>query len=145
MGINMTLEEIKVFLAEQKICRMATVDKDVIPHVIPMWYVILEGDIYIETTGTTKKVKNIESNRKVSLVMDAGEFLYDYRGVMMQGKMEVVSDKPLFKRFREAYAQRYFGSNEHPGYKFLTSIPNRVLLKFIPDKFVSWDYRKLKF
>ncbi len=145
MGINMTPEEIKVFFAEQKVLRMATVDKDGMPHVVPMWYVILEGDIYIETTGTTKKVKNVESNRKVSLVVDTGEFLYDYRGVMMQGKMEVVSDKALFKRFREAYAQRYFGSNEHPGYKFLTSIPNRVLLKFIPDRFVSWDYRKLKF
>lgn len=145
MGINMAPEEIKVFLAEQKVCRMATVDKDGMPHVIPMWYVILGGDICIETTESTKKVKNVESNRKVSLVVDAGEFLYDYRGVMMQGKMEVVSDKALFKRFREAYAQRYFGSNEHPGYKFLTSIPNRVLLKFIPDKFVSWDYRKLKF
>lgn len=141
----MTPEEIKVFLAEQKVCRMATVDKDGMPHVIPMWYVILDGEIYIETTGNTKKVKNVESNKKTALIIDAGDSLYDYRGVMMQGSMEIVKDKALFERFREAYAQRYFGSNEHPGYKFLTSIPNRALLKFIPEKFVSWDYRRLKF
>ncbi len=145
MGIIMNPQEIKVFLAEQKVCRMATVDKSGMPHVIPMWYVIVDGDIYVETTGTTKKVRNVESNGKVSLVVDAGEFLYDYRGVMMQGKMELVNDKALFKRFREAYAQRYFGSDEHPGYRFLTGIPNRVLLKFTPERFYSWDYRKLKF
>ena len=145
MGINMTTEEIKVFLAEQKVCRMATVGRDGMPHVIPMWYVILGGDIYIETTGTTKKVKNVKSTKKAALIVDAGDSLYDYRGVMTQGKMEIVKDKALFDRIREAYAQRYFGSTEHPGYKFLTGIANRVLLKFIPEKFVSWDYRKMKF
>jgi nitroimidazol reductase NimA-like FMN-containing flavoprotein (pyridoxamine 5'-phosphate oxidase superfamily) len=145
MDINMTPGEIKVFLAEQKVCRMATVGKDGMPHVIPMWYVILGGEIYIETTGTTKKVKNVKSTKKTALIVDAGDSLYDYMGVMMQGKTEIVKDKAIFGRFREAYAQRYFGSNEHPGYKLLTGIPNRVLLKFIPEKFASWDYRKMKF
>lgn len=145
MGINMTPEEIKVFLAEQKVCRMATVGKDGMPHVIPMWYVILGGEIYIETTETTKKVKNVKSTKKTALVVDAGDSLYDYRGVMMQGTTEIVNDKAIFERLREAYAQRYFGSTEHPGYKLLTGIPNRLLLKFIPEKFVSWDYRKIKF
>ncbi|MBI2486721.1 MAG: pyridoxamine 5'-phosphate oxidase family protein [Deltaproteobacteria bacterium] len=124
---------------------MATVDEDGMPHVVPMWYVILDGDIYIETTGTTKKVRNVESNKKTPLIVDAGDSVYDYRGVMIQGRMELVEDKALFKRFREAYAQRYFGSDEHPGYKLLTGIPNRVLLKFIPEKSASWDYRKWKF
>jgi nitroimidazol reductase NimA-like FMN-containing flavoprotein (pyridoxamine 5'-phosphate oxidase superfamily) len=145
MGINMTPEEIKIFLAEHKVCRMATVGKDGMPHVIPMWYAIIDGGIYIETTGTTKKVKNVESTKKTALIIDVGDSLYDYRGVMMQGKTEIVNDKGIFERFREAYAQRYFGSNEHPGYKFLTGMPNRVLLKFIPEKFVSWDYRKMRF
>lgn len=46
---------------------------------------------------------------------------------------EKTSDKALFARFRETHAQRYFGSNEHPGYKLLTSIPSRALLKFSPE------------
>ena len=145
MGINMNPQEIKVFLAEQKVCRMATVDKSGMPHVIPMWYVIVDGDIYIETTGTTKKVRNVKSTKKASLVIDDGNSLHDFRCVMIQGKMEVIGDKAIFKKFREAYAQRYFGSDEHPGYRFLTGIPNRVLLKFTPERFYSWDYRKLKF
>ncbi|MGH7792845.1 MAG: pyridoxamine 5'-phosphate oxidase family protein [Thermodesulfobacteriota bacterium] len=134
MGINMTPEEIKVFLADNKVCRMATVEKDGMPHVVPMWYVILDGEIYIETTGTTKKVKNIESTKKTAIIVDAGDSLYDYRGVMMQGKTEILRDGAFLKRFREALSQRYFGSDEHPGYKLLTSIPNRVLLKFITTR-----------
>lgn len=134
-----------MFVAENKICRMATVDRSGMPHVIPMWYVILDGGIYIETTGGSKKVRNIESNDKVSLVIDAGNTLYDYRGVVMQGTVEFVNDKDIFKRFREALAQRYFGTTEHPGFIALTSIHDRVLLRFSPKKQASWDYRKLKF
>lgn len=145
MSINMTPEEIKVFLADNKVCRMATVDKDGMPHVVPMWYVILDGEIYIETTGTTKKVKNVESTKKTAIIVDAGDSLYDYRGVMMQGETEILNEKAFFKRFREALSQRYFGSDEHPGYKLLTSMPNRVLLKFVPKQTASWDYRKWKF
>ncbi len=141
----MTEEEVKVFLAEHKVCRMATVDKNGMPHIVPMWYVILDGQIYMEATGETKKVRNIEFNQNVSLVIDSGGFLYDYRGVMMQGKMEKVGDEKMFKRFREALAQRYFGTTEHPGYRALTSIPNRVVLKFILEKTASWDYRKMAF
>ena len=124
---------------------MATVGKDGMPHAVPMWYVILDGEIYIETTGTTKKVKNVEATKKAAIIVDAGDSLYDYRGVMMQGMTEVLRDGAFLKRFREALAQRYFGSDEHPGYRVLTSIPDRVLLKFIPEKTASWDYRKWKF
>jgi nitroimidazol reductase NimA-like FMN-containing flavoprotein (pyridoxamine 5'-phosphate oxidase superfamily) len=145
LSINMKEDEIKVFLAENKICRMATADNRGIPHVVPMWYVILDDCIFIETTGSTKKVRNIEKNDNVSIVIDRGEFLYDYRGVIMQGKMEFVKDEDLIRRFREAFAQRFFGSDQHPGYKALTSIPHRVVLKFFPQKVASWDYRKMSF
>src|SRR5574341_1325876 len=106
MGLNMTPQEVRVFLAEQKVCRMATVDKSGMPHVIPMWSVILDGDIYIETTGTTKKVRNVKSTKKVFLVIDDGDSLHNFRGVMIQGRMKIIRDQVPFKKFMESYIHR---------------------------------------
>ena len=46
----------------------------------------------------------------------------------------------MLARFREAMAQRYFGTAEHPGYKYLVSGSDPLLMKVVPKKVVTWDY-----
>jgi hypothetical protein len=51
-----------------------------------------------------------------------------------------VKDKKMLVRFREAMAQRYFGTSEHPGYQYLISGADPLLMKVIPKKIITWDY-----
>jgi hypothetical protein len=63
---------------------------------------------------------------------------------MIQGTVKFVTDKRMLARFREAMAQRYFGTSEHPGYKSLVSGSDPLLMKVVPKKIVTWDYRQKK-
>ncbi len=130
----------KIFLGQQKVCRLATVDRRGQPHVVPVWHIIMDGDIYIETSPNSKKGRNLKANPKMALVIDAGDNFDAYKGVMIQGTVEFVKDKRVLARFRDAMAQRYFGTAEHPGYKYLVSGSDPLLMKVIPKKVVTWDY-----
>jgi PPOX class probable F420-dependent enzyme len=130
----------KIFLGEQKVCRLATVDGRGQPHVVPVWHILLDGDLYIETSPNSKKGRNLKANPKVALVVDAGDGFNAYKGVMIQGSVKFVKDKKMLARFREAMAQRYFGTAEHPGFKYLVSGGDPLLMKVIPKKVVTWDY-----
>jgi PPOX class probable F420-dependent enzyme len=132
----------KVFLGEQKVSRLATVDRRGQPHVVPVWHILLDGDIYIETSPTSKKARNLKASPKVALVIDAGDRFDTYKGVMIQGTVQVVKDKRMLARFLDAMAQRYFGTSEHPGYKYLTSGSDPLLMKIVPKKVVTWDYSR---
>ena len=133
-------QAMKIFLGEQKVCRLASVDRRGQPHVVPVWHILLDGDIYIETSPNSKKGQNLRANSKMALVVDAGDGFDTYKGVMIQGTVEFVKDKQKLARFREAMAQRYFGTAEHPGYKYLVSGSDPLLMKVIPKKVVTWDY-----
>jgi PPOX class probable F420-dependent enzyme len=139
---KLSKQAMKIFLGEQKVCRLATVDRRGQPHVVPVWHILLDGEIYVETSPRSKKAKNIMANPKVALVIDAGDRFDTYKGVMIQGVAEVVKDRRTLARFQEAMAQRYFGTTEHPGYKYLVSGGAPLLMRVIPKKVVSWDYSK---
>ena len=133
-------QAMKIFLGEQKVCRLATVDRRGQPHVVPVWHILLDGDIYIETSPSSKKGQNLRANPKMALVVDAGDGFDTYKGVMIQGTVEFVKAKQMLARIRDAMAQRYFGTAEHPGYKYLVSGSDPLLMKVIPKKVVTWDY-----
>ena len=137
-------QAMKIFLGEQKVCRLATVDRNGQPHVVPVWHILLDGDIYIETSPNSKKGQNLRANPKMALVVDAGDTFDTYKGVMIQGTVEFVKAKQTLARFRDAMAQRYFGTAEHPGYKYLVSGSDPLLMKVIPKKLVTWDYGQKK-
>jgi len=141
---KLSRQAMKIFLGEQKVCRLATVDRRGQPHVVPVWHILLDGDLYIETSPSSKKGLNLKTNPKMALVVDAGDTFDTYKGVMIQGRVEFVKDKKMLVRFREAMAQRYFGTSEHPGYKYLVSGSDPLLMKVIPKKIVTWDYSQKK-
>jgi len=137
---KLSRQAMKIFLGEQKVCRLATADCRGQPHVVPVWHILLDGDLYIETSPKSKKGLNLKANPKMALVVDAGDTFDTYKGVMIQGRVEFVKDKKMLVRFREAMAQRYFGTSEHPGYKYLVSGSDPLLMKVIPKKIITWDY-----
>ena len=141
---KLSRQAMKIFLGEQKVCRLATADRFGQPHVVPVWHILLDGDLYIETSPSSKKGLNLKTNPKLALVVDAGDTFDTYKGVMIQGRVEFVKDKKMLVRFREAMAQRYFGTSEHPGYKYLVSGSDPLLMKVIPEKVVTWDYSQKK-
>lgn len=140
MGKKLSRQAMKVLLGQQKVCRLATVDRYGQPHVVPVWHILLDGDIYIETSPRSKKGRNLQVNPRAALVVDAGDSFESYKGIMIQGRVEFVKDKQMLSRFRDAMAQRYFGTAEHPGYKYLISGSDPLLMKVIPKKVVTWDY-----
>ncbi|MDD5558364.1 pyridoxamine 5'-phosphate oxidase family protein [Candidatus Methylomirabilis sp.] len=144
MGKTMNQQAIDVFLGQQKVCRLATVDRQGQPHVVPVWHILLDGELYVETSPRSKKGRNLQANQKVALVIDAGDSFEHYKGIMIQGIVEFVNDKRMLQRFRDAMAQRYFGTAEHPGYKYLVSGPDPLLMKVVPKKVVTWDYSQKK-
>lgn len=143
MDISMTEEEAKLFIAGRKLCRIATVSPRGTPHVVPIWFVVLDGEIYISTQASTRKGRNMEASDRVGLVFDRGWSFDDFRGVSFQGRVERVVSPELEERVREAMAQKYFGSNRHPGYLFLSRMPDSVVYRFVPESTYSWDSDKL--
>ena len=64
---------------------LSSIGADGFPHSVPLGY-FRDGDrIYCGVRDGTQKLRNIEANPKVSLVVESGSTMADIKGAMVQG------------------------------------------------------------
>jgi len=65
--------------------------------------------------------------------------------IVIEGKVEEVTDETTIKRFYEGYVKKYFGQNylDHLAYQQLFNMPGRVVFKIKQEKIATWDYSKI--
>ncbi len=126
------------YVGLQKIGRLATADASGMPHNTPIFYVLMDGEIYIGTQRGRKKVRNIQANSQVCFTIDTDES--PYKGIMIQGQAELIEDDTLHARFREGLIYRYYGSTDNPGWQYVQSLGASVLIKINATSFYSWDF-----
>ena len=129
------------FLKEQKILRLATIDGDGMPHIVPVWYKYQGGKINIGTNTKTLKAKNIARNNRVSFCVDVGVNAPDIYGVLGQGTAELlVTDRRKIKTIARQILLRYF--DEIKGNKSAEELlaDTDCIIQMTPTKFTVWKY-----
>jgi nitroimidazol reductase NimA-like FMN-containing flavoprotein (pyridoxamine 5'-phosphate oxidase superfamily) len=63
---------VAAYLAGSVRARVATVGKDGSPHVVPMSYVVLDGNVTFWADNLSQKVKNLQRDPRVSVIVDDG-------------------------------------------------------------------------
>ena len=81
----MSDDEIADFVARNRTGTMATVGPEGQPHLVAMWYAVVDGDIWIETKVKSQKVVNIRRNARVSFMIEAGMTYDSLAGVSFEG------------------------------------------------------------
>src|ERR1043166_5421132 len=104
-----------------------------LPHVVAMNYFARDGAFYMTSYGKAQKVVNIRRNPKVAVMIEAGDEYAELRGVMIQGRCEILDDEASVRAAFEARAvAQASASPVQPG--ALASAPKRVVLKIVPEK-----------
>ena len=127
------------FLKSQKILRLATIGKNKIPHIVPVWYRYSEKKFYIGTNTRTQKAKNIKKNRMVSCCMDVGINAPKIYGVMIQGSASLILENNKVKRLAKKILLRYFKTLDNKSAKELLDDTD-CIIEIIPEKFSVWNY-----
>ncbi len=138
---KMSKEEVDAFLDSKPGWMMLTSQgRDGYPHTVPIGY-FRDGDrIFMGCRENTQKVKNIERNPKVSLVIEDGKTMSDLRGILFRGYASVVrEDEERLKISRLAAKLRGAPEDEWP----TTASAGAVFIKVDSPRVTSWDYSKV--
>lgn len=132
--------EIKEFLDGAVVARIATVDSHGDPYITPVWQE-WDGEVmWIIPREKTIFVKHIQKNPRVSLscAADSGT----YTRVLFRGNAEIVKGPALMEgdwlEIARRMSVRYLGPRG-PEYLEGSVDRPRYLIKFTPEKTISWD------
>ena len=131
------------FICERRVARLATADGDGRPAVIPICYVFCGGCFYSPidekpkrvSQRALKRVRNIEANPHVSLVID--DYSEDWSKLVytiVSGLAEVILPGDEHARAVALLRDKY------PQYVRM-AIDERMMIKITPTRIKRWDAR----
>jgi nitroimidazol reductase NimA-like FMN-containing flavoprotein (pyridoxamine 5'-phosphate oxidase superfamily) len=141
--IAMTQAEIDAFLADQRVCRVATNGSDG-PHATPLWFGWDASHAWLYSITRSQRWADLQADPRISLVVDGGHEYGELHGVEITGTVDVVGEVPrtatadsALAAIETLFARKYMGGDAmyHDG--------RHAWLRVTPAKIASWDFRKL--
>lgn len=117
------------------------------PHLMPLWYVPREGDVWIYTYAKSQKVRNLERDPRATLLIETGHEYGELRGVMIEAEADIERGFDTVLALATELNLRY-----NPGLESLpeegrsaleAQAPKRVAIRFRALRTATWDHRKL--
>jgi general stress protein 26 len=143
--IQMTDEEVRAFLDEQRTVICATNGSRGWPHLMPLWYVVRDAEVWAWTYAKSQKVRNLERDSRATLQIETGDSYDQLRGVMFEVTAHVHRDTGEVAALGAEILARYGGGSVSGGVTdaILAQARKRVGLQFVVQRSASWDHRKL--
>ena len=142
--IVMNDDEIAEFIEHSRTATMATVGPDGTPHLVAMWFAVIDGQIWFETKARAQKTVNLRRDNRLTCMIEDGLTYDTLRGVSIEGTGEVVDDPDTIWKVGVNVFERYNGPYTAEMKPFVEIMLNkRVVVRVDPDRVRSWDHRKL--
>ena len=150
MGVNqrarvvMSEAEIAEFIEQSRTVTLATIGAGGQPHLVAMWYAVLDGQIWFETKAKSQKALNLRRDERVTLLIEDGETYDKLRGVSIEGTAAVVDDPDAIWAVGVNVWERYTGPYTEEMRPYVERMmQNRIVVRIDPTRTRSWDHRKL--
>jgi Pyridoxamine 5'-phosphate oxidase len=131
-------EDFNAFLASDVLCRLAVLDEDGWPYVVPVWFLYKDGGFYVVPRERSNWAEFMKLDPRVFLSIDEPGSL---RKVLVKGKARLLEEPNVGGRWVEIgneMSYRYLGDHG-PDYLVPTLGEPRWLFFIEPVEFKTWQ------
>jgi PPOX class probable F420-dependent enzyme len=149
--ISMTAAEVSAFLERGRTLQVASLHPDGRPHLVPMWYVVEEGRVVFRSFARSQKIRNLQRDPRLTVVVEQGLAYAELQGVMIQGRARLIADPvyvlALYGRLAAKYpmvggAPRTLSPDELAA-AFGRHAAKNTAVVVEAERVASWDHTKL--
>ncbi len=134
---------IEAFLRERRYAVLATYDDDGSIHLTPVWYLYEEGQLFVETSSTSRKARNILARPAATLLVDV-RTLGSERWVSASGRAQILRGEAS-EGINHKILRRYLTEEAllHPTIGSAMASADDVTICLRPARWRSWDIKSL--
>ena len=150
--ITMTPEEAHNFLEAGRTLMVASIGKQGAPHLVPMFYVIEDGNPVFRSFTKSQKIVNLKRDPRVTVLVEEGNAYTELQGVLIEGRARLIDDPDYVLALYGRLAAKYPVVGDHPVHldsaqlqaAFGRYAPKNTAVVVEPTKVMTWDHRKLQ-
>jgi PPOX class probable F420-dependent enzyme len=142
--IVMTEEEVAAFIEQSRTASVATIGPTGHPHVMGMWYGVIDGQLWFETKLKSQKAQNLRRDNRVTCMICDGDTYDSLRGISLEGRGVIVEDPDQIWAVGVSVWERYSGpytEEARPLVEFM--LHKRIVIRLDVERVRSWDHGKL--
>jgi len=133
---------LQTFCEHAELLRLAYLDRQGFPRVVPVWFVMIDDAYYVGTGATSAKWRAMRRDARIGWVIDGGP-RSGYKGAALRGHAEEVRDATMRARVYDALGRKYCGTPDQA--KFIEVFgrvddPETVYLRLVPEDGLTWEY-----
>jgi PPOX class probable F420-dependent enzyme len=136
-SVKMTSEQALAYLASRHSCALATNGHDGYPHVVAMWYTVKDAVIMMTSYARAQKIVNLRRDPRATLLVESGATYKELAGVMVRGRVELIEGSAALA---EVLSLTGADPNNPAA---LRRVQKRVVMRFHPERWASWDHSKI--
>lgn len=141
----MTEDEVSGLITGQRKLQLGTINPDGTPHMVTMFYAMVDGKIGFWSYRSSQKGRNIERDPRVTCLIEAGEDYFELHGAMVYGKVQVLTDPNEVRRVGTEVVKRMMDLQDEesiaPFVEHTAAKRHAYLVDIV--RVASWDHRKL--
>lgn len=146
--IQLTDEEMRSYAETSRTLVIVSNGKDGFPHPMPMWfYADADLNFYCTTFRKSQKVLNFRRDPRATLLIESGEEYSELKSLMAYCHTEVIDDLETVTDTLVHINSKGVELDDEQLARLRGGVAKtaekRVVLKFTPERFVSWDHAKL--
>jgi PPOX class probable F420-dependent enzyme len=146
--VRLTPDEAWAVLERAHTGILTTLRRDGWPISLPVWFVALDGGLYIAGPARTKKFGRVRHDPRVSFLVESGDRWSELVGVHVTGRAHVVTDPALLARVAAALAAKYAAFRTPraamPDATRARYEGETTTIEIVPDeRILSWDNSRL--
>ena len=137
----MTDAEVQQFLAEtSRFLQVSTIGRTGVPQLSTMGFAMIDGLVHFQGYGTSQKMVNLRRDPRITVMVEDGQSYNSLRGVVIEGRAELIDDTAITNQVMNLIGQRFFGRSEQGERSAATK---RITVRVHPERVYSWDHGKL--
>ena len=148
MSVRLDEAEIRDFLNFSHTGILATLRASGAPAIVPLWFVVIDGDVYLRTLRSSAKAKHMLSDPRVSFLVESGKAWSELKAVVLHGEVEEIDSPEMTARIDDALAAKY-ADFLMPGNTSARTrehyAASRIYVRIVPkQRTVTWDNAKVR-
>jgi nitroimidazol reductase NimA-like FMN-containing flavoprotein (pyridoxamine 5'-phosphate oxidase superfamily) len=129
-------KKVAQLIGRERVCRVATVNEDGMPHLVPVCPVLANGKIYFGSGNAARKVKNLKENPRVAVTVDLySDDWAHIKGAMVQGTVKLIARGPRFRKIRGLLYKKY----PHYATDAALGESDSVIVEVTPTAAFDWE------
>jgi nitroimidazol reductase NimA-like FMN-containing flavoprotein (pyridoxamine 5'-phosphate oxidase superfamily) len=137
-------ESSAILSSNLSLARLATSNRDGSPHVVPVWFIHRNGRVYVPSPARSLKARNVAERPAVSVVIDSYGGVLDAKGILMEGRAELLRGATSARLNLLAH-EKYAGKSRvkrREWKEFMAEDDSTIAIT--PVKTRTWDFSRLK-